>query len=52
MDDIFSAMLVLALSSVMLVTGQQYLSKTPEIIAAASAPRPHIAANSSPAYVR
>jgi hypothetical protein len=36
MDDLFSAMLVLALSSVMLVTGQQYLSKKPEITAAAS----------------
>jgi hypothetical protein len=52
MDDLFGAMFVLALSSVMLVTGQQYLSKKSEITAATSAPSPQIAAFGLPAYGR
>ena len=51
MDDLFAAMFVLALSSVMLVTGQQYLSKKSEITAATSAV-PQIAAIGLPARVR
>jgi hypothetical protein len=52
MQDFFSAMFVLALSSVMLVTGQQYLSKRPEITTARSAPSPQIAGIGLPASVR
>jgi hypothetical protein len=52
MDDLFGAMFVLTLSSVMLVTGQQYLSRKSEITAATSVPSPHIAAISLPATVR
>ena len=52
MDDLIAAMFVLALSSVMLVTGQQYLSKKPEITAATSARSPQIAVISLPPYVR
>jgi hypothetical protein len=52
MDDLCSALLVLALSSVTLVSGQQYLSKKPEITAATSAARPHVAASSSILYAR
>jgi hypothetical protein len=52
MDDVFTAMLALALSAVMLVAGQQYLSSQPEITAAMFAPLPHVAGNTSPSYVR
>jgi uncharacterized PurR-regulated membrane protein YhhQ (DUF165 family) len=52
MDDLIAAMFVLALSSVMLVTGQQYLSKKSEAAAATSARSPQIAVISLPAYVR
>jgi hypothetical protein len=53
MDDVFTAMLALALSAVMLVAGQQYVSSRPEITAAMFAPRPHLAGNaSSSSYVR
>jgi hypothetical protein len=52
MDDFCSALLALALSSVMLVMGQQYLSKKPEITAARSATRAHAAANSPIADAR
>jgi hypothetical protein len=52
MDDLFSAMLVLALSSVMLVTGQQYLSKKSEIPIATSTQPPQVAAISQPAFLR
>jgi len=52
MEDLFSAMLVLALCAVMLVTGQQFLSKMPEITAATSVPRPQVVASGSPADVR
>jgi hypothetical protein len=52
MDDLIGAMFILALSSVMLVTGQQYLSKKSEITAATSAPSPQMAATSLPAQLR
>ena len=52
MDDVFTAMLVMALSAVMLVAGQQYVSKQPEITAAMFAPRPQVAGNVSSSYVR
>jgi hypothetical protein len=48
MDDLIGAMFALALSAVMLVTGQQYLSKKLEI----SAPSPQIAVISLPGNVR
>jgi hypothetical protein len=53
MDDVFTAMLAMALSAVMLVAGQQYVSRQPEITAAMFAPLPHIAGNNtSSSYVR
>jgi hypothetical protein len=52
MDDLSTAMLALVFCSLMLVTGQQYLSKRPEITAATAAQRPHIAANGLPGYRR
>ena len=51
MDDIFTAMLVMAFSAVMLVAGQQYVSKRPEITAVTFAPVPHVAFNRSSSYV-
>jgi hypothetical protein len=52
MDDVFTAMLVMAFSAVMLVAGQQYVSKQPEITAATFAPLPHVAVNRSSSYMR
>ena len=40
MNDLFGAMFVVALCAVLLVTGQQYLLKTPAIAAANSSPHP------------
>lgn len=51
MDDIFTAMLVTAFSAVMLVAGQQYVSKRPEITAATFAPAPRVAVNMSSSHV-
>jgi len=52
MDDLFTAMLAIALSAVMLVAGQQYVSRQPEIAAATFAPLPHVAGNVPASYVR
>jgi hypothetical protein len=47
MNDLFSAMLAILLSAVMLAAGQQYLSKRLEITSATIAPLPHVAENNS-----
>ena len=52
MEDLFGALFALALSAVMLVAGQQYLSRKSEIAVATAAPPPHVAAVSQPAYAR
>jgi hypothetical protein len=52
MDDVFTAMLAIAVSAVMLVAGLQYISSRPENTAAAFAPLPHVAGNTSSSYVR
>jgi hypothetical protein len=52
MDDLFSAMFVLALSAVLLVAGQQFVSRNPEVTVAASVAGPHVAAKSALSYVR
>jgi hypothetical protein len=52
MDDVFTAMLAIALSAVMLVAGLQYVSGQPEITAATFAPLPHVAGNASSSYLR
>ena len=52
MTDLFSALFVVALCSVLLVTGQQYLVRMPEAGATASATRLNVAVNPSPSYVR
>jgi hypothetical protein len=52
MYDLISAMFVLALSAVLLVARQQFVSGNPEVTAAASMARPHVAAKSSLSYVR
>jgi hypothetical protein len=52
MDDLFSAMLAVAFSAVMLVAGQQYLSKKSDILAATAAPPRYVAVVVSPAYAR
>jgi outer membrane murein-binding lipoprotein Lpp len=48
MDDVFSAMLVVAISAVLLVAGQQYLYKKPEISAATL----NVAVDTLSSYVR
>ena len=52
MDDVFTAMLVMAFSAVMLVAGQQFVSRQPEITAATFAPLSHVAVNRSSSFVR
>ena len=52
MDDLCSSMFELALSSLMLVGGQHYLSKKPEIPATTSTKHPLIAANIPPSFAR
>jgi hypothetical protein len=52
MEDLFSAMLVILLSAVMLVAGQQYLSKQPEITAATIVRLPQVAVDSQSLYAR
>lgn len=52
MDDLFSAMLAILFSAVMLVAGQQYLSKRPEITSATIVPLPHVAENNSSLHAR
>jgi hypothetical protein len=53
MDDVFSAMLVVAISAVLLVAGQQYhLYKKPEISAATFVPLPNVAVDTLSSYVR
>jgi hypothetical protein len=52
MDDLVSAMLALALTSVTLVAGQRYLSSKSDIPAATSASQSPAAAIISPAFAR
>jgi hypothetical protein len=52
MDDVFSTMLVVAISAVSLVAGQQYLYKKPEISAATFVSLPNVAVDRLSSYER
>jgi hypothetical protein len=48
--DLVSAMLAMALCAALLVTGQQYIEKHPEAIAAASSPARNVVASGSSSH--